>query len=84
LPERLPEPGDLREIVEFIKKHRSGTGNFDVVNIGWTTGVNKAKNAEKVQRYADSGMTWWLESLYTKRDSPEGMRSRIQNGPPRL
>jgi alkanesulfonate monooxygenase SsuD/methylene tetrahydromethanopterin reductase-like flavin-dependent oxidoreductase (luciferase family) len=84
LPERLPQPGDLQEIMEFIKKHRSAKGNFDVVNIGWTTGANRARNAEKVQKYADSGMTWWLESLYTKRDSPDAMLSRIRNGSPRL
>jgi alkanesulfonate monooxygenase SsuD/methylene tetrahydromethanopterin reductase-like flavin-dependent oxidoreductase (luciferase family) len=84
LPEKLPQPSDLREIVDFIKKHRSAKGNFDVVNIGWTTGANQANNAEKVQKYADSGMTWWLESLYTKKDSPDAMRSRIETGPPSL
>jgi len=84
LPEKLPQSSDLQEIVEFIQKHRSAKGNFDVVNIGWTTGVNRTKDAEKVQKYADSGMTWWLESLYTKRDSPDGMRSRIATGPPSL
>jgi alkanesulfonate monooxygenase SsuD/methylene tetrahydromethanopterin reductase-like flavin-dependent oxidoreductase (luciferase family) len=82
LPEKLPEPSDLREIVGFIQKHRSAKGNFDVVNIGWTIGANRARDAEKVRKYADAGMTWWLESLYTKRDSPDSMRSRIENGPP--
>jgi alkanesulfonate monooxygenase SsuD/methylene tetrahydromethanopterin reductase-like flavin-dependent oxidoreductase (luciferase family) len=83
LPEKLPQPQDLKEIIEFIRKHRTLNTHFDVVNIGWTTGANRKRDAEKVQAYADSGMTWWLESLYTKRDSPEAMRSRITHGPPK-
>jgi alkanesulfonate monooxygenase SsuD/methylene tetrahydromethanopterin reductase-like flavin-dependent oxidoreductase (luciferase family) len=84
LPENLLQPKDMVEIVEFIHQHRSSRASFDFVNIGWTTEVNKKRDSEKVQKYVDAGMTWWLESLYTKRDSPEGMRSRIMHGPPRL
>ena len=81
-PEQLPEPSDLREIAAFIKKHRSVAGTFDVVKIGWTTGLNRRKDAEKVRPFTESGMTWWLESLYTRRDSPERMRARIRQMPP--
>jgi len=83
LPEGLPRPSDLREIAAFINKRRSVAGGFDFVNIGWTTGVDKEKDAEKVAAFTEGGMTWWLESLYTKRDSPERMRARILRGPPR-
>ena len=82
LPEGLPTPSDLREIAAFIKKHRSVAGSFDIVNIGWTTGVSQRKDAEKVASFIEAGMTWWLESLYTKRDSPERMRARIRQMPP--
>jgi len=84
LPVRLPQPDDLRAIFAYIKKHRASTESFDVVKIGWTSGVNRKRNAEKVAPYVEAGMTWWLESLYTKRDSPEGMRKRIRMGPPRI
>ena len=84
VPEKLPEPDDLKRILDFINKRRTEKSIFDVVNIGWTTGVNRKKDAQKVTRFADAGMTWWLESLYTKRDSPEGMRSIIERGPPRI
>src|SRR5881396_2490416 len=82
LPDGLPTPSDLREIAAFIKKHRSVAGSFDIVNIGWTTGVSQRKDAEKVASFIEAGMTWWLESLYTKRDSPERMRARIRQMPP--
>ena len=84
VPERLLEPKDLREIVAFVQGRRASMNNFDFANIGWTTGVNRKRDAEKVEKFSVSGMTWWLESLYTKRDSPEVMRSRIAKGPPSL
>ncbi len=83
VPERLLQPKDLQEIASFIGKRRS-LDNFDFSVIGWTTGANRKRDAEKVETFADSGMTWWLESLYTKRDDPAGMRARILNGPPEL
>jgi hypothetical protein len=82
LPVRLLEPRDVREIMSFIEKHRTGKGPFDLVNIGWTTGRNRRRDSEKVGEYSDMGATWWLESLYTKRDSPLGMLARVRAGPP--
>ncbi len=84
LPVSLLKPEDLRNVIAYIKKHRSSIRRFDVVNIGWTSGTNRKKNAEKVAPYVQAGMTWWLESLYTKRDSPRDMRKRIRAGPPRI
>ncbi len=83
LPERLARPSDIRDILEFIRKHRSSLQSFDVVEINWTTGANRKSNAQKVSPYAEAGITWWLESLYTMRDSPERMLERIRRGPPR-
>ena len=82
LPEKLPQPEDLEEIRQFLEKRRKGHARFDVATIGWTTG-NRTRDREKIERYARAGTTWWLESLYTKRDSPGGMRSRIRQGPPK-
>jgi alkanesulfonate monooxygenase SsuD/methylene tetrahydromethanopterin reductase-like flavin-dependent oxidoreductase (luciferase family) len=84
LPEQLPQPRDIREITDFINKHREKPGPFEVVNIGWTTGTNRKRDAEKISPYVDSGITWWLESLYTKRDSSDGMLRRIRQGPPKV
>ncbi len=83
LREGLPRPSDLKEIAAFIKKHRSIARSFDLVNIGWTTGANRRKDAERVAVFTEAGMTWWLESLYTQRDSPERMQARIIQGPPK-
>lgn len=83
LPERLARPSDIREIIAYIDRHRPGLNGFDIVEINWTTGGNKKSNAEKVSQYAEAGITWWLESLYTMQDSPERMLERVRRGPPR-
>jgi alkanesulfonate monooxygenase SsuD/methylene tetrahydromethanopterin reductase-like flavin-dependent oxidoreductase (luciferase family) len=84
LPEKLPQPEDLRAIKAYISEHRTSEAPFDVVKIGWSSGMSPKRDAAKVTPFADAGMTWWLESLYTKRDSPEKMRKRIRTGPPRI
>ncbi len=84
LPEELLEPDDLRKITEYVKKHRATRAKFDIVNIGWTTGKNQAKDREKVAPFFEAGMTWWLEGVYMDRDSPREMLRRIRLGPPRI
>ena|SRR2546426_6342296 len=81
-PGELPSPTDVREIVAFIAKTRKTKGRFDIANIGWTTGKNRRRDKEKVASFRQAGATWWLESLYTKQDSPRKMRARIKQGPP--
>ncbi|MHB8596483.1 MAG: hypothetical protein ACYDER_06695 [Ktedonobacteraceae bacterium] len=46
-------------------------------NFGDETGVLLATLAR------EAGVTWWLESLFTERNSLEAMRRRILQGPPR-
>ena len=82
LPEELLEPADLREITGYVRELRRNTSKFDFANIGWTTG-KKQRDREKLAPFVEAGMTWWLEGLYTKRDSPREMSRRIRLGPPR-
>ncbi len=82
-PGRLMNPQDLNKVVEYIQSIRGESENFTIANIGWTTGTNRKSNSEKVGSFTRKGMNWWLESLYTKRDSPENMRKRIRLGPPK-
>ena len=83
LPEQLLEPEDLRSISDYIRNRDATKTKFDFVNIGWTTGKVRERDRKKVAPFIGAGMTWWLESLYTKRDSPEEMRRRIRLGPPK-
>lgn len=78
------EPDDIRAILTFIQQHRTDTTPFDVVKIGSTPGDNATKAQKVVAPYAAAGVTWWLESLYSERNSFEAMRLRIQQGPPKM
>ena len=79
---QLLQPDDLAKIVAYLHRHRTSHGRFDVANIGWTTGKNRKKDNAKLEAYAGVGATWWLESLYTARNSLEKMTARIRGGPP--
>jgi alkanesulfonate monooxygenase SsuD/methylene tetrahydromethanopterin reductase-like flavin-dependent oxidoreductase (luciferase family) len=78
-------PADLREIVTYIKAHRSTDSPFEVVAGGYTPG-------DDVASWAEAGATWWLEVLDPWRFGWEkqhplpfaAMHARIHQGPPIL
>ncbi len=78
------QPEDIEHNSAYIKEHRSTETPFDIVKIGITPGDNPTRGSKIVAPFADAGATWWLESLFTKRNSIEEMRHRIQQGPPRI
>ncbi|HZQ38969.1 MAG TPA: LLM class flavin-dependent oxidoreductase [Dehalococcoidia bacterium] len=91
---QLDEPlraGDLRSIVELIRRERGDLDGFDVVMSGATTGNDAAADAGIVTPYAEAGATWWLESIDPWRYGwawqggwpVEQMHDRIRRGPPR-
>ncbi len=82
LPEKLVNTKDIREIIQYVEKNRRTRPAFDVVKIGWTSARNRRKDWKKVEPFVEAGITWWLESLYTKQDFPDKLRSRIRKGPP--
>ena len=81
-PGKLAEPTDINDVATYVRNRRRGKPDIDIANIGWTSGVNRTRDRAKVSQYADAGTTWWLESLWTKRDKPGEMLARIRRGPP--
>jgi alkanesulfonate monooxygenase SsuD/methylene tetrahydromethanopterin reductase-like flavin-dependent oxidoreductase (luciferase family) len=79
-----PPPDTLREIRTYIEQHRQSQAPYDLVIMGTTPGDDPKVARKKLAGYAGSGLTWWLESLYRWRNSIEGMRQRIRQGPPRI
>ena len=75
---------DLVEIHDYIQAHRTVRGPFDLVLAGSTPGSDSAKARKIISPFVDAGLTWWLESLFGRRNSAEAMRARIQQGPPNL
>ncbi len=79
-------PEDLREIMDYIKEHRTSRDPFDVAVIA-SRGVRRKNDAQalkKVIQFAEAGMTWWLEGLFAGHDSLKELRRRIRFGPPRI
>jgi alkanesulfonate monooxygenase SsuD/methylene tetrahydromethanopterin reductase-like flavin-dependent oxidoreductase (luciferase family) len=78
-----PPPDTLREIKGYLDEHRQEETPFDLVIMGATPGNDLKVARKKVSKYSDTGLTWWMESLFRWRNSTDGMRKRIQQGPPR-
>ncbi|GAA2093683.1 LLM class F420-dependent oxidoreductase [Microlunatus panaciterrae] len=58
---------------------RPPTEAYDVA----LTGVSQEGDTDLARRYADAGVTWWLESIHGLRGSPAQLLERIGAGPPK-
>jgi alkanesulfonate monooxygenase SsuD/methylene tetrahydromethanopterin reductase-like flavin-dependent oxidoreductase (luciferase family) len=75
-------PRDLEEALAYITSQRTATSPFDVAFAGETP-ADVERGVTIVQPFASAGATWWLEGIWPERGSPEQMRERIRQGPPR-
>jgi alkanesulfonate monooxygenase SsuD/methylene tetrahydromethanopterin reductase-like flavin-dependent oxidoreductase (luciferase family) len=81
-------PDDTRAIVEFIQRHRTHAGPFDVLCGGHT---RDAADLELPLAHRQAGATWWIEDVSPwpfgwQWQGPwpvEAMRERIRSGPPK-
>ena len=76
-------PQDFREIIAYLKGHRSYEAPFDVIAAGHTTGTDKEKDVAMVRPFAEAGVTWWQEG-FDWTYSLEQVRRRIHLGLPEL
>jgi hypothetical protein len=80
------QPADIQEMQQYIHNQREVASAFDIVMEGETPGDDPKRAQTIAQQYADVGVTWWLENMWDspwKQGGVEGMRRRIQQGPPR-
>jgi hypothetical protein len=75
-------PAEIRDLVAYIKAHRTSEAPFEVVYSGRTSGRDAAEDGAIVAPYAEAGVTWWLEGRRNR--SLADMRERIRTGPPRV
>jgi len=76
-------PHEISAIQEYIARHRTNDGPFDVVVILWSEGVHTSEEQQEVERYKYAGVTWWLEDLSIERfQSLDEVRNRLHKGPP--
>ncbi len=77
-------PEDIGAMKTYVEEKRGAGSPFDIVWEGQTPGEDPEVSASMVRPYAEAGATWWIESPWTPPNSPEDLRRRIRQGPPRV
>jgi alkanesulfonate monooxygenase SsuD/methylene tetrahydromethanopterin reductase-like flavin-dependent oxidoreductase (luciferase family) len=89
----IPKIGRDLPIDEFaacinaVHEYRERAGrldsDFDSIFTGRTPSPDDSASLDSINRLADAGMTWWIESLDLPEIPFEEHRARVQAGPPR-
>jgi len=78
-----PTPDELREMKTFVKENRTETTPFDIIMEGQTPGDDRQRAAKITRQWADAGVTWWIEAMWSIPELEQAL-TRIRQGPPRL
>lgn len=78
-PEEPVTAARVHEIGEWMRRHREESTSFDIVLEGITDGRDREGTRARLEPVAEAGATWWIEG-----ETPETLRERIRQGPPRL
>lgn len=68
----------------YVAEHRGQETPFEIIWEGRTPGDDPDRAAGIVRPFAEAGLTWWIEAMWTAPNGPEDVRTRIRQGPPRL
>jgi hypothetical protein len=71
---------DICAIQAYVAANRTLATPFDIVVSGNTDGADRAAQQARLGPLAESGATWWIETLFTV--SEEAALERIRQGPP--
>jgi alkanesulfonate monooxygenase SsuD/methylene tetrahydromethanopterin reductase-like flavin-dependent oxidoreductase (luciferase family) len=75
-------PDDLRALGRFVAARRTAATRFDIVIEGVTPGDDRSAAAAIVGPLAESGASWWIESMWEVPNEVDDLRRRIRQGPP--
>ncbi len=73
-------PGDMKEIIKYVKLHRKTSEPFEEIHTV-VTSTRKEEN-QWIYNYIDSGVTWIVECIYPGRDSIKNIHQLGRDGPP--
>jgi alkanesulfonate monooxygenase SsuD/methylene tetrahydromethanopterin reductase-like flavin-dependent oxidoreductase (luciferase family) len=83
--DQLMQPQDLQEMLTYLRQFRTNDERFDVLASGNTSGRERQRDLDVIMPYVEAGATWWQESFAgSDAEELEAVRTRIQQGPPRL
>lgn len=72
---------EVRAALAYVQAHRASDRPFDLAIAG-ASGVDPARDADILARYAGVGMTWWIEGPLGVAGTFESLRARLRQGPP--
>lgn len=78
------DPGDVCAPRAAIERERASSAPFDIAVGGRTPGDDQARARARVAPLAEAGATWWNEFLLPGSLNADGIRRRIEQGPPRI
>lgn len=76
-------PDEVREVAAYVEPRRTGDDPFDIVVAGYVGNDAPEVAAARLRAYAQAGVTWWMEGFWWD-DTPDFVRARLRQGPPRL
>ena len=77
-------PEDIRAMKTYVEENRPEATSFDIVWEGETPGDDLDRAAQVVRPFAEAGITWWMEAMWSPPNEPEDLRARIRLGPPSI
>ena len=77
-------PADIAAMRDYIAEHRPAPTPFDIVWEGETPGDAPVQAADLVRPWIEAGITWWMETRWSRMLEPDVVLTRIRQGPPRL
>jgi alkanesulfonate monooxygenase SsuD/methylene tetrahydromethanopterin reductase-like flavin-dependent oxidoreductase (luciferase family) len=77
-------PEETREIAAYIAARRTLTSPFDLVMEADTRADTPEAARDKVRAWAEAGVSWWVESMWSPGLTIDDARRRIAQGPPRI
>jgi alkanesulfonate monooxygenase SsuD/methylene tetrahydromethanopterin reductase-like flavin-dependent oxidoreductase (luciferase family) len=78
------QPAAIRDLLDYIGRWRDPGQPFDVAYGVETAGDGSDADRSLVRRFAEAGVTWWMEPISSWRGPLAKMRDRIRRGPPTL
>jgi hypothetical protein len=79
------QPDDVREILSFVCQYRTIKDpiDFALINNWWIPMKKGEQGINKVERYEEAGVNWWLQALYKEHNSMEELKREIRAGTPK-
>lgn len=81
--DEMMTPGDLDEIVSFVREERVTDDSFAVALGGYTPAHDRNQAVAIVEPYVAVGLNWWLEGINSLKVSLRDARERVHEGPPK-